>query len=233
MCHFLPSYQLSFSFLFSFSVCVFWANMHSCLLKFLSFALCLCALKMFCVGEHVLVCGGLLILCLLFFFSVIFVCSRLNEHLTHFIFGLSLSVCFVSGCVSVLGLAGFKGLNVNPNRAKSILLWCLSLSILFLWMTHWSFSCFLGASINMLRMWYVYPVCELAVVLEIAIESPHLKTQSLLELEFVLKCEMMSYFLQSVLMVHSKLIIFWPPACHALRLIYKQKKHTLYIKQAS
>lgn len=93
-------------------------------------------MKMFSVGEHVLVYGGLLILCLLFhlffFFSVIFVCSRLNEHLAHFIFGLSLSVCFVSGCVSVLGLAGFKGLNVNPNRAKSILLWCLSLSILFL-----------------------------------------------------------------------------------------------------
>lgn len=40
---------------------------------------------------------------------------------------------------------------------------------------------------------------ELAVVVEIAIESPHLKTQSLLELEFVLRCEKMSYFLQSVL----------------------------------
>ncbi len=86
-----------------------------------------------------LVCRDLLILCLLF--QLVFFCyicllqAERAPHSFHFwfvCFGLSLSVCFVSGCVSVFGLAGFKGLNVNHNRAESILLWCLSLSMLFL-----------------------------------------------------------------------------------------------------
>lgn len=98
-------------------------------------SLTLCALNIFLYRW---VYGRLLILPVLYsiFFLIVFVCSRLKEHLTHFISGLFLSwacLCvFVSGCISVLGLPGFKGLNVNLNRPRSILLRCFPFFASFL-----------------------------------------------------------------------------------------------------
>lgn len=53
-----------------------------------------------------------------------------------------------------LGLKGWMWIQTGPNQSC----WgaFLSLPLFFLWMTPWSFSCIVGASINMLRMWCLY-----------------------------------------------------------------------------
>lgn len=112
MCVCVSVWYVSFSTLlpagifFVFFLSVFFGQIcTNVYLKFVSLTLFV-HLKCFCVGEYVK--GFSFCLFFSIFFSVIFVFSRLASTSL-----ISFQGCvFVSGCKSVLGLAGFKGLNV-------------------------------------------------------------------------------------------------------------------------